>query len=213
MLLKTLRLTCLFLATFVYSETLDEFLKKRGHSGLEGHIYSAGKEQPEYFKNLLKKSVKIRKIAEVGFNAGHSSELFLEERGDILVTSFDIMKHKYSFSAKEYIDKKYPKRHSLIKGDSKVSIPEYSKSHIDKFDLIYIDGWHFGDHAWHEIINLKKHAHQDTVLVIDDVNYQGAYEAWKKAVKEKVITHGKYYLYKGKQWMECRYIFNSEGKK
>ncbi len=41
---------------------------------------------------------------EFGFNAGHSSEVFLENNNSLLLTSFDLGEHNYVLSAKEYID-------------------------------------------------------------------------------------------------------------
>ena len=73
---------------------------------------------------------------EIGFNAGHSSELFLKYTS-AHVTSFDLGEHPYVSHAKEYIDA-YPGRHSLIIGDSTVTVPKC----IGKYDIIFIDGGH-----------------------------------------------------------------------
>ena len=74
---------------------------------------------------------------EIGFNAGHSAELFLKYTS-AHVTSFDLGDHPYVTHAKEYIDAYYPGRHSLILGDSTVTVPKC----IGKYDIIFIDGGH-----------------------------------------------------------------------
>jgi hypothetical protein len=51
--------------------------------------------------------IQITRIMEIGFNAGHSAELFLKH-SSAHVTSFDLGDHD-----KEYIDA-YPGRHSLM---------------------------------------------------------------------------------------------------
>src|SRR5258708_40338955 len=81
----------------------------RGYFHLEG---SASLEELFYLAELTRRR-NAKLIAETGFNAGFSSFAFLSANPDARVTSFDIGTHVYTKSAKRYIDKKFPGRHTL----------------------------------------------------------------------------------------------------
>ena len=74
-------------------------------------------------KRLAKKDG-IVNILEIGFNAGHSAELWLSVKPNIKVTSFDIGTHSYLTLGKDFIDRKFPGRHTLILGDSRETLPK-----------------------------------------------------------------------------------------
>ena len=82
-------------------------------------------------------------ILEIGFNAGHSSLLFLLSNKTSKITAFDLCEHKYTQLCFEYLNSLFPNRINLIKGDSTIKVPEYYQNNKDeKFDLIHIDGCH-----------------------------------------------------------------------
>ena len=54
-----------------------------------------------------------KKIGETGFNRGHSSLFFLNNRKNKKVWSFDSNIHTYTKLGKKFIDKNFPKRHIL----------------------------------------------------------------------------------------------------
>jgi len=115
------------------------------------------------------------RIMEIGFNAGHSAEIFLQHNPHATVTSFDLGMHPYVTHAKEYMDQHYPGRHTLILGDSKETIPTYIQTHYNDplvpFDVIFIDG----DHEYHGARTDMNHcfhlAHRDTIVILDDTMY------------------------------------------
>ena len=119
--------------------TLDLFLKDNNCYITEGYIEQVP-EQVQILKDLVNNN-KIKNILQVGFNAGHSSCLFLENNKQCNVVSFDIGTHDYVHIGKQYIDKTYPNRHELIRFYSKIAVPIYINTNKDiKFDLIFIDG-------------------------------------------------------------------------
>ncbi len=169
--------------------TIIEYLSKQGFTIEEG---SASLEQLRYLAKLAcRQNVKI--IGEVGFNAGFSSYVFLKANPKAKVISFDIAEHKYIKTAKRFVDQQFPKRHALIKGDSKQTIPQFSKKHPDvRFDLVFIDGGHDYKTAESDIVNMKLLSTPQTLLVMDDLTPwlpwgRGPTHAWIKAIQKGII--------------------------
>ena len=152
------------------------------------------KAQARYLEQLLVQKPWVRKVAEVGFNAGHSSYLFLKSRPDVEVTSFDLGDHDYTHLAKWIIDEHFPGRHSLVIGDSGVTVPAFAKSQPDhKFDLIFIDGGHDFDVAVADIDNCRLLATDQTIVIMDDLNPHdhwsaGPVRAWLDAQRDCLIA-------------------------
>ena len=119
---------------------LDNYLAKYNITDYEGHS-SQIPQQMFDLKQFLS-DLEIKEILEIGFNAGHSSDLFLSN-SIATVTSFDLNERPCVNIAKKYIDIKFPSRHTLINGDSTKTIPEFIKNNKNKtFDIIFIDGLH-----------------------------------------------------------------------
>lgn len=174
---------------------IKSFYSQYGNIDLEGNSSESVKET-EFLENIVKND-NIKEILEIGFNAGHSSDTFLRSNHKANVTSFDIGVHDYVKLGKKYIDETYPGRHTLILGDSTVTIPEFIKNNKDnkKFDLIFIDGGHEGDVPFLDMTNCKNLAHKDTILILDDVKTKDlSYwnikptEVWKIFVNEGLVS-------------------------
>lgn len=135
---------------------------------------------------------------EIGFNAGHSAEVFLKNNPDCTLTSFDMGMYRCVSYSKKYIDAIYPNRHTLILGDSTVTVPRYINDNPGKtFDVIFIDGGHEYAVANADIENCKMLATPETIIMMDDVcsadgqvtNYvNGPTKAWKEYVKNGGIV-------------------------
>lgn len=165
---------------------------------------------------LLKRLVKnnqIVSVLEIGFNGGHSSEIFLKENLNTNVISFDISKHDYVKIGKEYIDIKYPNRHTLILGNSLETIPKYYKNNPNKkYDIIFIDGGHDYEIAISDLKNCKSLAHKNTIVIMDDTIYSkkwikrwtiGPTKAWLDGINKNIIkeiSHEEYDIGKGASW-------------
>ena len=134
---------------------------------------------------------------EIGFNAGHSAEVFLKNNSTLTLTSFDLGSHNYVLAAKEYIDLTYPNRHTLIIGDSTITVPKYIKNNKNKkFDIIFIDGGHDYKIANTDLLNCMKLAHKDTIVALDDTMFTKKWEqhytigptkAWTEHLQENKI--------------------------
>ena len=133
---------------------------------------------------------KIKSVLEIGFNTGKSSEFFLQRNSELQVTSFDIGEHAYSKVGKQYIDERYPGRHTIVWGDSSKTIPKFPKQ---LFDLILIDGGHEHHTALSDLVNCMRFAGPNTILLMDDVIYKYEYMA-------------KYSVGPTKAWIQLRNI-------
>jgi predicted O-methyltransferase YrrM len=158
---------------------------------IEGHMR---RTQARYFQQLLIRESWVRNVAEVGFNAGHSSYLFLNSRPDIQVTSFDLGEHEYTHLAKWMIDEHFPCRHELVIGDSRLTLPAFTTSQPDRnFDLIFIDGGHDLEVARADIDNCRSLATDQTIVIMDDLNFHDAWgkgpvSAWADAQQNRLIV-------------------------
>ena len=170
---------------------LDKFLEKNNCNITEGHSQQCSR-QIELLTKIISNN-KIKNVLEIGFNAGHSAEIFLKNNNNIHLTSFDLGYHDYTLVGKRYIDEVFPNRHSLVLGDSLVEVPKYSEN--KKFDIIFIDGGHAYNVAYGDIINCKKFAHKDTIVIMDDTffpitNLNHTHDptlAWINAIKNNII--------------------------
>lgn len=155
-------------------------------------------------------------ICEIGFNAGLSSLAFLLSDGNSTVTSFDIGNHPYVQPAKKYIDSRFPQRHNLVLGDSTEAVPLFSNSNPEqKFDLIFIDGGHSYSVAMQDIKNCMSLAHNDTVVIVDDLVPWlpwgfGPWKAWRKAKKINLINEtfreSDGFIYPRRTWAAGKYL-------
>lgn len=162
---------------------------------IEGYTQQ-NKEMTYFLQNLIKNE-NIKTAMEIGFNAGHSAEIFLDNNPNITLTSFELGKYSYTKIGKKFIDFKFKNRHRLIIGNSIKSIPFFIKKNKNvKFDFIFIDGGHFYDIAKQDIFNCQFLAHKDTIVVLDDTNTNpnqvkswqiGPNRAWNEAKQKNLI--------------------------
>jgi predicted O-methyltransferase YrrM len=190
--------------------TLDEHLKARGFLDIiEG--YSQQIPNQVYDLKRLIRGPKVKTAMEIGFNAGHSADVFLSANPSLHLTSFDLGSHDYVTAAKEYIDKTYPSRHTLVLGDSTTTIPAHKQT---TYDLIFIDGGHEYEIAKADLLNCRRFAHENTIVIMDDTMFMndrgwlgsfnvGPSKAWVGAVDFEVIVELErhhYRQFRGMAW-------------
>jgi predicted O-methyltransferase YrrM len=190
--------------------SIRAYLDKHNSTDYEGN---SGEIQAQTDRLIqLCSNIEYKHILEIGFNAGHSAHTFLSH-SLAHVTSFDLNIRGSVVHGKQYIDQKFPGRHTLILGDSTVTIPAFSEANPTRtFDLIFIDGGHTYDIAIADILNCKKLSHTNTIVVIDDVvlsdQHQmewsvGPSKAWIDAIigHHVTFTHGEIYaMGRGMSW-------------
>jgi predicted O-methyltransferase YrrM len=154
--------------------SITTFLNSRGFHSFEGYSQQIQEQVEDLIFLTNKPNITVM---EIGFNAGHSAEVFLQNNKDLILTSFDLGSHDYVKVAKEYIDITFPNRHTLILGDSTKTVPDYIHSHKDtKFDIIFIDGGHDYKIAKADMENCFHLAHKDTILILDDTIFTKGWE-------------------------------------
>jgi predicted O-methyltransferase YrrM len=175
---------------------LEEYFKNNKINITEGNIEN-NFEQKEEIINIIK-DVNPKYILEIGFNAGHSSEVFLE-KSNAYIYSFDIGGHfhEYLKYGKKFLNNKYPNRHTLVFGNSIESIPRFTKNHSIKFDIIFIDGGHDYKIALADLINCRKLANENTIVIMDDIvsndinppGYAiGPKKAWLELINKNLLS-------------------------
>jgi predicted O-methyltransferase YrrM len=179
---------------------ITRYLNSFGYNNYEGYC----QQIPQQVEDLIQLTKHSKTVMEIGFNAGHSAELFLSNSQCIL-TSFDIGYHDYVHNAKNYIDLMYPNRHTLILGDSTVTVPKCNNT----FDVIFIDGCHEYDVAKQDLENCIKLAHKDTIIIMDDTIYTkgletswtiGPTNAWNENANIHKICRKDYMVGRGMSW-------------
>jgi len=174
--------------------SITNFLNSRGFYEFEGY----SQQVPQQVEDLIALTNRPNiNVMEIGFNAGHSTEIFLQNNNNLTVTSFDLGDHNYVIAAKEYIDETFPNRHTLILGDSRKSVPMYITNNPNaKFDVIFIDGGHNYEIATADLDNCLKLAHKDTIVILDDTMFTSGWEAgytigptraWKEHLEQNKI--------------------------
>ena len=171
-------------------------------------------QNPWQVDDLTLVAKEAKQILEIGFNAGHSSELFLNLNSEITVVSFDLGIYDSVLVGKEYIDKKFPGRHTLILGDSTQTVPKYSQENPNmKFDFIFIDGGHEYSIAKADLDNCRVLADNNTIVAIDDTIFtsydwmhfynKGPTKAWIEGINSglvKQISSRDYISGRGMTW-------------
>ncbi len=165
--------------------TVDQFLASRGFpltpEHKKGNCGYITPQQRAQFTKKLKEYPHLQKIAEIGFNGGHSAEHFFTHCNHLkFFAAFDLNAYPYTRHAVEYFHQKHPHRFLFVPGDSLVTVPEiHQKAPNLKFDLIYIDGCHSFEWVLNDILNVGKLAHEQTLLWIDDLHIPGVAAAVK----------------------------------
>jgi len=136
-------------------------------SHIEGYTAKIKEAFRAYLELASHSSVKT--ICETGFNAGRSTFGWLTINPDAHVYAFDIGQHPYAKPLVDHLQNLYPERFHVTWADSTKTLPEFRRQHVHvSYDLIIIDGGHTTDICRSDLLNFKKMANKDSVIILDN---------------------------------------------
>ena len=91
--------------------------------------------------NLVRRP-SVRVYCEIGFNGGHSAAAMLLANPRLLVHSFDLMAWRYSNVTSSVLKTMFGPRLTMHPGDSKVTVPEWTRRSPRECDVLFVDGDH-----------------------------------------------------------------------
>lgn len=166
---------------------LDELLKEKKMVGkLTGNIGMPAYKPQQILYFLLASMAQT--VCEIGFNAGHSAFQYLSGTRNATVYSFDSGIKGYAKEMAEFLNESYGGRLHMIWGNSKSSIPSFSRKHPNvKCDLLVIDGSHEYSIVMADIINFKEMAWEKNILVMDDIQSSKIHGAFRNAIQAGIV--------------------------
>ena len=161
---------------------------------IEGNCFTEHLNIHNKIENLIYKQANhfslgmiSNEIMEIGFNAGHSSLIYLISNPNCNITIFDLCEHKYTLPCFTYLQKKFPNRLKLYQGDSTKTVPQFTKDNPDKtFDLIHIDGCHVANIANQDFYNSYKIAKK--FIIWDDTQILWINKLFEDYVSKRLIN-------------------------
>lgn len=130
-------------------------------------------------------------ICQSGFNYGTSAFAFLcgSTDANARVISWDLGSHEYVAKASEQIQFNFPRRHTLVLGDSRNTIPAFP--HASHCDIVFVDGGHDQATALADIRNFGSIAKPAAVIIVDDCRSEDgspASRAWDEATDKMIVA-------------------------
>ena len=145
-------------------------------------------------------TAKSVEVCEVGFNAGHSTLLWLMQDPRVRVRAFDLGVHWYSAHVTGFFDAAFDAgRVEVVFGDSQQTLPAFaaafnSTEPPEFCDLIFVDGDHHYAAALSDLRNLRAAARPGHhVLLMDDPDHDEVGRAWRTVLADGVEHFGDVY--------------------
>ena len=167
---------------------------------IEGSVNEA---QVKFLTKTLRVHDGIRRVLEIGFNGGMSASAMLGARADVKLVSVDIGEWGYVGQAKRIVDQCYPRRHTLVLGDSTEVVPQLPRNEL--FDMAFIDGGHNTPVPQQDIDHVLPLLRAGGMVVVDDYcesyGTQGVIEAWDAAVAAGKIRQAEVFSDGDRGWV------------
>ena len=151
-------------------DRLHDFIRVQlNTTRIEGNSVYHMEEGLAYWELIYRTSSTVRTICETGFNAGHSTLLWLMANKHANVFSFDLGEHDYSRHIAKYLANRFDNRLHVTWGDSRKTLPKFREQHPDvKCDVVIIDGGHtiqIANSDWYNFCYMSK---MNTMLILDN---------------------------------------------
>jgi len=135
----------------------------------------------------------VSNILELGFTGGFIS-LYMLSNTKANVITIDKMNFDYHHLGKNFIDSKFPGRHTLL-----VGVPKYLNQYLAdqyddiKFEFIYINKSRNFNNIYNYLKYYKKYSTEDTIILLKGVTPHeawgiGAYMAMNKAISDGLVV-------------------------
>ena len=136
---------------------------------LKTKVGSITQGQCTFLTNFLNEHPEIQTIFETGFHVGLSAAVMMDVRPSIKIISSDIFWFDYTAKAKLYLDIYYPKRHTLLAGNSVNTLPTFFEQ-FPTFqpDFVFIDGGHERPVPLLDLYHILDHIKPGTWVMVDD---------------------------------------------
>ena len=108
----------------------------------------------------------VQTICEIGFNAGHSTAVWLSSNKHATVESFDLYKTRASHAALHLLQQRFPGRLTAHRGDSLSTV---ARARLPRrCDLVHVDGRHSFRHVVADALNMIPLAAPTAIFLFDD---------------------------------------------
>jgi hypothetical protein len=154
-------------------DILENLTKLTVGEPIEGNCFTYhlnSKKAPELIpkqNNLAKFSSLCNNILEIGFNAGHSAAIFLENNKNVKLHCIDIGYHKYVNKCYNYLKEIYKDRITLTIMNSK-ELKNLGKQFYKSFDGVHIDGGHQDNLYIFDLLSCLRFLNDKALVIIDD---------------------------------------------
>lgn len=154
----------------------------------EGNIASSEKALNMYFE--VARGPLVKNVCDIGFNAGHSSAVFLNANPDARVFAFDLGQFSYTISNAKLMSDLFPERFYIIYGQSQTSVDAFKQDVGGDFkcDVISVDGDHSTEGTYADLLNFQSLASCRNWVLMDDAGWSSTNSAWQKAKDDGIIT-------------------------
>lgn len=125
--------------------------------------------------NFFNLGAKITNMVEIGFNAGHSTLIFLLSNPELSIHCIDINMHSYTAPCMEYLQSQFPGRITYFFGHSHTGLNSYDGSTPE---LVHIDGCHDYNVANVDFWGTRAIARTGTIIVWDDTQIPHISALW-----------------------------------
>ena len=144
----------------------------------------------------LEAPVRARRICEIGVNAGESAVAWLCAFPESTYLGFDIAVSQATLDATLFLERAFPGRFRLIRGDTLTTLPHHARQNPHSCDVVSVDGGHKLQIAYSDLTYMRLLAAREATLVMDDLRCSWWFckdptSAWSFFVRRGVVQeHG-----------------------
>lgn len=156
-----------------------------------GHVAQVPRQVRALREMVLQRRPRV--ICEMGFNAGHSAIVFLENTSAQL-NSFDLFNLPYSAPTRGFVAARYPGRVKFHEGNTKATVPRYNQAveegRAAPCDIWLVDADHYKN-VWLDFKHvLGASSRNGTLIVADDTTERFPFvlRYWRRLVLSRNVS-------------------------